>query len=172
MPVGITMVPQSDKQVLDMYVQQEYAWLEEVRSAVNEELVDGQYISWSAYHASPQSGNVHPKGSTALLPLFEDPAHSVAMIRHSMTITMNAIQHLNPGQIPVLACYQPLFAIAKNIQWTWTAEFGEDKLLMMFGGLHIEMAAWNAVGSWMDGSGWTDALVQSDVATSDCKTCS
>ena len=87
------------------------------------------------------------------------------MIRHSMTITMNAIQHLNPSQIPVLACDQPLFAIAKNIQWTWTAEFG-DKLLMMFGGLHIKMAAWNAVGSWMDGSGWTDALIQAKVATS------
>ncbi len=48
------MVPQNDKQVLDMYVQQ-YACLEEVRSAVDEELVDGQYISWSAYHASHKS---------------------------------------------------------------------------------------------------------------------
>ena len=35
---------------------------------------------------------------------------------------------------------------------------------MMFGGLHIEMAAWSAVGAWMDGSGWTDALTQADVA--------
>ena len=36
----------------------------------------------------------------------------------------------------------------------------------MFGGLHIEMTAWKAVGTWMDGSGWTAALTQAEVATS------
>ncbi len=36
---------------------------------------------------------------------------------------------------------QPLFAIAKNIQWKWPLDYGEDKFLIMFGGLHIEMQA-------------------------------
>ena len=165
-PVATSVTTAVDGQTLNMHIQEEYAWLKEVRDAIVGGLHDGQYISWPAYHASQQPGDVHPKGSTALLPLFEDSAHSTAMIRHSMTITMNAIQHLNPDQIPVLACDQPLYAIAKNIQWTWRSIFGEDKLLIMFGGLHIEMAAWKAVGTWMDGSGWTDALTQAEVATS------
>ena len=82
--------------------------------------MEGQYTSWAAYHASQQSTNdIQPKCSTALLPSFEDSAHSVAMIRHSMTICQNAVQYLNPGQVPVLACDQPLYALAKTIQWTW-----------------------------------------------------
>ena len=27
------------------------------------------------------------------------------------------------------------------------------------------MAAWNAVGSWMDGSGWTNAHIPAEIAT-------
>jgi hypothetical protein len=101
-----------------------------------------------------------------LLSLVEDSAHSTAMIHHSMTIIMDAVKYLNPGQIPVLACDQPLYAIAKTIQWTWPDTFGEDKLVTMFGGMHIAMAAWKAVGTWMEGSGWTDAFTQAAVATS------
>ena len=33
----------------------------------------------------------------------------------------------------------------------------------MLGGLHIEMAAFKALGGWLDGSGWTDCLVQAGV---------
>ena len=82
---------------------------------------------------------IPPAAINALLPLFLDSAHSVAMIKHSMTIIKAAIQHLNPGQVPVLAADQPLFALAKEIQWTWSTAHGEDHFVIMFGGLHIEM---------------------------------
>jgi hypothetical protein len=97
------------------------------------------WISWSAYHAALEE-SVKPAAINALLPLFLDNAHSVAMIKHSMTIVQAAIEHLNPGQIPVLAADQPLFALAKQIQWTWPNTLGEDHFVIMFGGLHIEMA--------------------------------
>lgn len=74
------------------------------------------------------------------LPLFLDSAHSVAMIKHSMEIVKDAVQHLNPGQVPVLALDQPLYALAKQIQWTWPTSLGEDYFVLMLGGLHIEMA--------------------------------
>ena len=48
--------------------------------------------------------------------------------------------YLNPGQVPVLVADQPLFAFAKQIQWTWPATYGEDQFVIMFGGLHNEMA--------------------------------
>ena len=73
--------------------------------------------------------------------------------------------HLNPGQVPVLACDQPLYAIAKKIQWTWPEKYGEDKLFIMLGGLHTELAALKAIGHWLEDSGWDQALAQSGVTT-------
>ena len=36
---------------------------------------------------------------------------------------------------------------------------------MMFGGLHVEMVELKALGEWLDGSGWVDALSEAHVAT-------
>lgn len=102
---------------------------------------------------------------SALLPLFKDNAHSVAMIKHSMTMVQAAVQHLNPGQVPVITADQPLFALAKQIQWTWPSTLGENHFVVMFGGLHIEMAILK-VGDWLDGSGWIGALTQANIAGS------
>ena len=60
---------------------------------------------------------------------------------------------------------QPLYALAKQIQWTWTDDYGEDKFVIMLVGLHIEMAALTTVGDWLKGSGWVQALVQAEIAT-------
>ena len=38
--------------------------------------------------------------------------------------------------------------------------------VVMFGGLHIKMAALKTLGDLLEGSGWTGALVQAGVATS------
>lgn len=53
----------------------------------------------------------------------------------------------------------------KQLQWLFPERFGEDKLFVMMGALHIEMAALRAVGDWLDGSGWTSALAEADVTT-------
>ena len=57
---------------------------------------------------------------TALLPLFHESAHTVTMIRHSMDVVKSA------GQIPVLTFDQPLFTLAKEIQWKWPDKYGEE----------------------------------------------
>ena len=102
---------------------------------------------------------------SCLLPLFHESAHTVAMIRHSIDVVTSAVNHLNPCQTPVLTFDQPLFTLAKEIQWTWPDEYGEEKVVIMFGGLHIETAALKTVGDWLDGSGWVQALVQAEIAT-------
>ena len=56
---------------------------------------------------------------SALLLLFHENAHSVAMIRHSMNVIRNAVDCVNNGQVPVITFDQPLYAIAKQIQWKW-----------------------------------------------------
>ena len=90
------------------------------------------------YHASIQEAVSPPAAITSLLPLFPDSAHSVAMIKHAMSIVHAAVQHLNPGQVPVLTVDQPLYAIAKQIQWSYPTSLGKEHLVVMFGGLHIE----------------------------------
>ncbi|CAG2194077.1 unnamed protein product [Mytilus edulis] len=43
--------------------------------------------------------------------------------------------------------------------------YGEDHFVMMFGGLHIEMAAFKAFGSWLEDSEWTSVLVNAQVTS-------
>ena len=83
-----------------------------------------------------------------------------------MDIAKTAVHILNPGQAPVLTCDQPLYTIAKQIQWSWPDIYGEDQFVMMFGGLHIEMASLKGLGDILKGSYWTEALVQAGVASS------
>ena len=68
------------------------------------------------------------------------------MIKHSMDVINNAVEHLNPGQTQVVTFDQPLYALAKQIQWKLPEEYGENKFVIMFGGLHIEMAALKTLG--------------------------
>ena len=36
--------------------------------------------------------------------------------------------------------------------------------MIILGGLHIEIATLKLLGDWLDYSGWTNALVQADIA--------
>ena len=98
--------------------------------------------------------------------MFYEKAATAAMIKHSMDINRQATQFLNSGQIPFLAMDAPLYALAKYIQWKWPNEYGESKYVIMFGGPHIEMAAWKTFGDYLSNSGWTAVLTQADIASS------
>ena len=87
-----------------------------------------------------QPPSTHTPAIISLLPMFLENAHSVAMILHSMNVIKSAVQHINPGQTPVITLDQPLFAIAKQIQWNWPASHGGNQFVIMLGGLRIEMA--------------------------------
>ena len=52
---------------------------------------------------------------------------------------------------------QPLYTLAKQIQWSWPASYGEDWFVVMFSGLHI--------GDLLESSGWTGALIQASLTT-------
>ena len=108
-------------------------------------------ISWAAFHASTMDDTAedYEPGIAELLPLFRDPAKSPAMVRHAMNITQTAIQHLNPGQTPVICADQPLYIEAKKIQWNWPDIYGEDKYVVLLGGLHIEMNFMKVIGDWL-----------------------
>jgi hypothetical protein len=123
-------------------------------------------LAWAAYHASASSNIEDPQVLSSLLPLFYEKSATPAMIKHGMDVQRQATEFLNPGQIPVTTLDQPLFAIAKCVQWKWPETHGEKVHVVMLGGLHTEMALWNTLGDILDGSGWTTAITESDVASS------
>lgn len=95
-------------------------------------------ISWSVYHSN-QDGNEDKNPEPAissLLPLFPDQAKSAAMICHSLNMIKVCVHHLNYGQIPVVAMDQPLYAVAKQIQWNFPEKYCERQFLIMFRASH------------------------------------
>ena len=71
------------------------------------------------------------------------------MGKHGMNVLKEITNYLNTGQIPAMAVDQPLFTLAMVLAKT----LGEDKFVVMFGGLHIEMAIWDTIGDSLDCSG-------------------
>ena len=101
----------------DTEVKKGFCWLRYVQTKAENTFDGSLNISWSGFHADQESDKDVLPILTALLPLFEEPSKSVAMIRHSMNMIKASVDRLNPGQIPVIAFDQPLYAIAKQIQW-------------------------------------------------------
>ena len=165
-PIPATRLTSLKRNNFQQHRDDEYGWMENSRVVLEGTAEDTpQNISWAAYHANKQQQDEHHITPTSLLPLFHESAHTVAMIRHSMNVVKIAVEHLNEGQVPVLVFDQPLYAIAKQIQWKWPAQYSEDKFVIMFGGLHIELAALKTAGDWLQGSGWPQVLEQAGIAT-------
>ena len=163
------MVPECDvfpvESCLEEAIAKEQSWAEHALPLLGTELGSTDAIAWAAYHASMQP-QVEDPALCALLPLFYEKSATPAMIKHGMDVERQAIQFLNPGQIPITTFDQPLFALAKFVQWKWPDTRGEKVHVIMLGGLHTEMALWNTLGDELEGSGWTAALTQADVASS------
>ncbi len=75
-----------------------------------------------------------------------------------MDVQKQAVEYLNPGQIPVTTFDQPLLALAKLVQWKCRTYNGEKKYVVMLGSLHTEMALWNTLRDVLADSGWTTAF--------------
>ena len=87
-----------------------YRWLEHLRQTIGggETLQGNEMISWAAYHANSQASTLPQNSSelaiSSLLPLYREDSKSVAMIRHAMDVVKAAVDVVNPGQVPIIAC--------------------------------------------------------------------
>ena len=106
----------------------EYQWLNKVQELLEKDKLE-DYISWSTHFSSLQSQAPRSQAIYALLPLFDENAHTMAMIQHSMKIVKEGVAYVNPNQTPVIAMDQSLFAIAKQIQWEKADLYGEENML-------------------------------------------
>ncbi|KAK3910021.1 Microtubule-associated protein VP7 [Frankliniella fusca] len=138
----------------------EKGWLEACRSAEH-------CTTWSDFHS--ESDKRKPEGKefstqVSVLPLFHEKAPTMSMMEHAMKVVQAAVKYLNPGQIPVMTVDQPLYALCKSAQWQ-VNDLDEQSFFVMFGAMHIELAALRVLGQWLNESGWVDALLESGVAT-------
>ena len=98
----------------------EYEWLDKV--TVTDGPVD---VTWSAHHASQKRSPAFEVSITSLLPPLRDQVYSVATVRHVMDNIKDIVSFLNPGQVSVIAADQPIYAVAKQVQWHWPENYGE-----------------------------------------------
>lgn len=156
----------SDFVVFNTAIDLEHNWLEEVRIGYKDFIVENSNISWSAYHASASQKIETVPDRTALLPMFKESSHSPEMVAHAFKIIESVTNHLNPGQVSVITCDQPLYAISKQLQYSEPDLYGMNKFVLMFAGMHIEMTALKCIGTWLDGSQWNECLTDANIASS------
>ncbi|KAK3915147.1 Baculoviral IAP repeat-containing protein 6 [Frankliniella fusca] len=147
------------------YWKNEEAWLRHISDNCEKE-VEELNLSWSAFHASLQPPtDSMATGVNALLPLFYQDSATVSMICHGMKIAREITSLVNFGQTPVLCMDAPLFALAKQIQWNWPDNYGEKKLVLLFGPFHIEQSCLRLIGRLLEGSGWTSVVSSAGLAS-------
>ncbi|VDI22411.1 Hypothetical predicted protein [Mytilus galloprovincialis] len=78
-------------------VQNEYRWLETVSNSKEYDIEERTLVSWGAYHAEHEPIKDFEPCVSALLPLFEEEAKSVAMIKHSFDVIKTSVEALNPA---------------------------------------------------------------------------
>ena len=82
-----------------------------------------------------------------------------------MKLVKDTIAFISLGQTPIIGMDQPLYTLAKQIQWERADIYGKCSYVVTMGGLHTEMASLKMVGHWLNNSGWDSALVQADITT-------
>ena len=99
------------------------------------------------------------------MPLLRDSINSLSMVRHCMDVIIKVINQVHPSQVPLITADQPVYALGKRIQRMYPEQYGEAKIIMSMGCLHIEMAYLSAIGDWLGGSGWDALIVEAGIST-------
>ena len=102
-------------------------------------------FNWTAYYQENIVQELQIPCSS-VLPLINESINSFAMAKYCMTVIQKVVHKVNPGKILVMTADQPAYALLKQIQWKFSKDFGEDALIIMMGGLHIETAMLHVLG--------------------------
>ena len=122
-------------------------------------------MPWSIFHAKKYISPKAVPHISAMLPIWRDNSKSPATIKHTLDVLGPAIDYLNPEQPMVVGFDQPLYAIAKRLQWYQPDQYGYQKLVIMLGALHIEIAMLRCLGDWLQDSGWLTSLSNAGVTS-------
>jgi hypothetical protein len=121
-------------------------WLNFVNDKLNNGSNQQDFCTWAAYHSQRTLTPPKPPAITSMLPLFEENVNSPAMLNHGIGQIVKTTDHVNPGQTPVITMDQPVYASSKLLQWTYPDTHGENKMVLVLGGLHIEVSFMKLIG--------------------------
>ena len=159
-PNGITVSYKSDE-TFNKYTHEEMSWTQEVGNEVSSP--KGAHVSWSSHHAK-NSEVAQAKSISAMLPLIDEKSTHHGTIKHVMDNVSSITSLLSPEQqMSILAADQPVYTVAKQIQWAWPDLYRKDKFFILMGGLHIEMKIMEALGLLLEGTGWIQCLAKADI---------
>ena len=145
--------------------EKEMQWLSQSQQIMRKTSIDsGDQVSWAGFFSQFEPACTVEPAITGILPLFDEKSTSPAMLKHALKIITSLVHKVNPGQTIIVACDQPIFKVIKQIQWK-TAEFNEQRLIPMFGGLHLEMGIFSVIGKLLTDSGWLELIVEAGVTT-------
>ena len=91
-------------------IDEEFIWL-------NTSSLQIEFTSWAKHHSEKHNFTVNVPGINVLLPLIPQPVHTIQTQYHCMKISKKTLNFLNPAQTPVDCCDQPVYALAKEIQF-------------------------------------------------------
>ena len=87
------------------------------------------------------------------------------MVKHCTMLVAKLVSTINSHQDPVITANQPVYALVKQVQWKYPNRFKSFALMM--GPLYIEMALLNAIGDWLEASGWLRVFNKAMIRTPD-----
>ncbi|KAK3909702.1 Cis-prenyltransferase 4, chloroplastic [Frankliniella fusca] len=142
-------------------------WLHHVRERLDDvDHTEDLNVSWAAFHATKHLDAILP-ATNALLPLFETSSEDEEMMYHGMRLVRDLVNHLNKGQVPVLCVDQPLYKLARLIQWNSPSDgpLAENNFFVLLGPFHIEKAFLSVIGQFAENSGWKTVMRSSGIMT-------
>ncbi|VDI63778.1 Hypothetical predicted protein [Mytilus galloprovincialis] len=135
--------------------------LSKVAQIVRKDMIAMQYILNGTFETGCQQNSVPQLFKTLVGMILGGLIMWIPKLKQMTLKTWNI-----PGQIPVITCAQPPYALVISAQRNWPNRFSEEHILILFGSLHIEIAALRTIGDWLDNTGVTSALSQANIASS------
>ena len=139
----------SDYKIYNKGIDEEIKWLDNV-------CLQMEMTPWAKYHSTKNRSIVGIPGTNVLLPLIPRPVHTLQY--HCMRIIKETANFLNPEQIPVDCCDQPVYGLTKELQFRLPSEYGTDKYFSLFGGLHYEQCSLIIHGELINDGGLQEIL--------------
>ena len=161
-PTKMDFASMVTRDLIQKWMREGIEWLNHAKGKALQDISKDDHFGWASFFAE-KANNHPPKSVQTMLPLFYEKAATAAMVKHSMSVILHATQILNPGQPAVIAADQPLFELAKFVQWASPETHGESKIIMKLGSLHLEKAFLTCLGDLLAGSGWENLLVEADI---------
>ena len=95
--------------------------------------------------------------------MIPEKVNPLQALGHCMTLNIYSARNLNPTQIPIDVCDQPLYAITKDLQYCYTQLF--EKYFPIMGDLHIKQLLLNIHGQLIEGFGLAEIITLHNFST-------